>query len=93
MPSSNADRIKLAKEYELAGEFEKAAPIYKDLYEDNPGSNSYYRMYYNILLTLQEYKDIDKLLNKQIKRDPENLTYYVDWGISLRRQGNRKPVR
>ncbi len=85
---SNADRIKLAKEYELAGEFEKAAPIYKDLYEDNPGSNSYYRMYYNILLTLQEYKDIDKLLNKQIKRDPENLTYYIDWGISLRRQGN-----
>jgi tetratricopeptide (TPR) repeat protein len=82
-----AERIKLAQQYEGAGEYDKAIDVYKGLYEENPSSGTYYKYYFNALLAQQDYKEIEKLVDKQIKRNPGNLTYYVDLGSMYVRKG------
>ncbi|MBK7107929.1 MAG: hypothetical protein IPH61_01925 [Bacteroidetes bacterium] len=83
-----SEQIKLGQEYMKNGEYDKAADLYKVIYNDNPTSNAYYKIYYNCLLILEDYKEIEKIINKQIKKSPENLTYYVDLGYSYEKQNN-----
>ncbi|HET8962497.1 MAG TPA: hypothetical protein VFM99_01270, partial [Chitinophagales bacterium] len=83
-----SEQIKLGQEYMKNGEYDKAADLYKVIYNDNPSSNAYYKIYYNCLLILEDYKEIEKIINKQIKKNPENLTYYVDLGYSYEKQNN-----
>lgn len=83
-----SEQIKLAQEYMKNGEYDKAADMYKDIYSDNPSSNAYYKNYYNCLLILEDYKEIEKIIEKQIKKYPENLSYYVDLGYSYEKRGN-----
>lgn len=85
---ANAEQIKLAQEYMKNGEYDKAADLYKTIYNDNPSSNAYYKNYFNCLIVLEDYKEIEKIIQKQMKRYPENLTYYVDWGYSYEKRNN-----
>ncbi|HNJ90566.1 MAG TPA: tetratricopeptide repeat protein [Chitinophagales bacterium] len=78
----------LAQQYMSTGQYDKAADLYKNLFNDNP--NGYYKAYYNCLLVLQDYKEVEKIIDKQIKKNPDNLTYYVDYGIVLEKQGDKK---
>lgn len=85
-----AERIKIAQQYEGAGDYEKAIEVYKGLYEENPGSGTYYKYYFNALLAQQDYKEIEKLVERQIKKNPGNLTYYVDLGSMYQRKGDEE---
>ena len=78
----------LAQQYMSNGEYDKAADIYKKLYNEN--ANSYYKSYFNCLLVLNDFKEIEKIIGKQIKNNPENLTYYVDLGYAYEKNGNTK---
>ena len=78
----------LAQQFMSNGEYDKAADIYKKLYNEN--ANSYYKSYYNCLLVLNDFKEIEKIIGKQIKNNPENLTYYVDLGYAYEKNGNTK---
>ncbi len=78
----------LAQQYMANGEYDKAADLYKKLYNDNP--NGYYKAYLNCLLVLNDYKEIEKVTDKQIKKNPENLTYYVDLGNAYGKKGDTK---
>lgn len=78
----------LAQQFMSNGEYDKAADIYKKLYNEN--ANSYYKSYYNCLLVLNDFKEIEKIIGKQIKNNPENLTYYVDLGYAYEKSGNTK---
>lgn len=78
----------LAQQFMSNGEYDKAADIYKKLYNEN--ANSYYKSYFNCLLVLNDFKEIEKIIGKQIKNNPENLTYYVDLGYAYEKNGNTK---
>ena len=78
----------LAQQFMSNGKYDKAADIYKKLYNEN--ANSYYKSYYNCLLVLNDFKEIEKIIGKQIKNNPENLTYYVDLGYAYEKNGNTK---
>lgn len=78
----------LAQQYMNNAEYDKAADVYDKLFNDNP--NGYYKAYFNCLMVLGDYKEIEKIVEKQMKKNPENLTYYVDLGTAREKQGNVK---
>ncbi len=81
----------LAQQYMSNGEYDKAADLYKKLFTEN--QNGYYKEYYKCLLVLQDFKEIDRIIDKQMKKNPNNLTYYVDKGVALEKQGNTKEAQ
>lgn len=81
----------LAQQYMSNGEYDKAADIYKKLFSEN--QNGYYKQYYNCLMILEDFKEIERIVDKQLKKNPNNLTYYVDMGKTLERQKNEKDAQ
>jgi tetratricopeptide (TPR) repeat protein len=71
---------RLAREYSLNGEFEKAAEIYKVLYEQNRLGDYYYERYLTTLLELNDYETAVDMLKKAVKFSPEKLERLVDLG-------------
>ena len=69
----------LAAQYFRTRDFDKAVVLYKKLYE-NRSTSVYYTYYLYCLLELQQYKDAEKLVKKQIQGYPDRLKYIVDLG-------------
>lgn len=76
----------LGQYYLDTGEYGKALLYFEMLYEENPKASNY-----DALLTcyikLEDYKEAEKLVKKQIKRYKSN-TYYIDLGSVYEAQGN-----
>lgn len=79
----------LAQEYYRLGEYEKAATLYEDLMADNPNNRNYYQYYYNSMMSLQEYNDLEKVLRKRIKKNPQDLVLVVDLGYLHDQSGDK----
>ncbi len=77
----------LAVQYFQKGEFELAVMYYERLYEKSR-SPVYYEYYYRCLVALERFKEAEKLAKRQMRRDPGNLTYYVDLGTLFKAMGN-----
>jgi tetratricopeptide (TPR) repeat protein len=79
----------LGLQYYRSKEFVKAREIFEQLYEESPR-----RFYYNYLLmcylNLEEYKQADKLIKKQSRKDPTNYQYKIDQAYLLKITGNEK---
>lgn len=77
----------LAIQYYRNGEFEKAASLFEELYEANPQAEYYYRYYYNCLIQLEAYKDLEKMVKKAARKNEDNPTYTIDLGYVYLQQG------
>jgi len=75
----------LANQYFENSEFEKAIALYEKLNLDN---NQYYTNYIASLTALKEYEKAEKVIKKQIKKQPEELRYQVDLGKVYLISGN-----
>lgn len=63
------------------GEWDKAVVLFEKLFEKSPNEN-YYTYYMNCLLQLKDFKTCEKLIKKQIKKQPNNLKLVLDLGNS-----------
>lgn len=71
-----AQSQKLARQYYNTGEFEKAGEIYEQLY--NKGKNATYFSYYIKCLTaVEDYDKAEKVIKKEIKRNPRPDLYVI----------------
>lgn len=77
---SAQNRAKLAQRYFYAGEYEKAAATYKQLYETNSRNDYYFNRYTECLLQLEQYDEAEKAIARQIKAFPDNIWLYVSQG-------------
>lgn len=81
LAAQNSDRVQLANEYFINGEFEKA----RDIYDDLAGSPQYIQQihnnYMNILLNAGDYKTAEKHLKRARKYYPSNVYYQIDEGL------------
>src|SRR5215471_5609543 len=75
--------IQLAQEYLKNDDYDKAASLYDKLLSKNPANSIYYQNSLLCLTSLKRYDDAEKMIRKQIKRYPQDLTYYVDLGNVL----------
>lgn len=67
----------LAVQYYQTGEFDKAHMYFEKLYNASP-TIFYYQYYLKCKLELKDYKEAEKLVKRQQKRDPRNLSLYLD---------------
>lgn len=77
----------LAAHYYLNGEYDKAADQYEKLFDKNP-NKYYYNYLLNCYLQLKDYRRGEKLINKQIKRYPDEPGYLVDLGFIYDKNGD-----
>ncbi|OFY19636.1 MAG: hypothetical protein A2W98_10180 [Bacteroidetes bacterium GWF2_33_38] len=82
---SQVNESQLALKYYQNKEFDKAADVYLKLYEKQK-SAYFYSYYINCLLELKDYETAEKSLKKEIKKDPANLSLYVDYGFVFKVQ-------
>ena len=86
--AQNAEQIRLANEYYLMGELEKAIDIYSDLAKDSKNIPLIHSNYFNLLTNAEEYKEAEKYIKNNIKKFKGNVYYQIDYGILLLAQGN-----
>jgi tetratricopeptide (TPR) repeat protein len=71
---------RLADIYYNDGEFEKAAVIYKALYEKNKGITIYFQKYTDCLISLRRFEEAEKSLNNEIKARPTDASLLITLG-------------
>ncbi len=66
----------LARNYESAGQFEKAEKIYYEIFTSQPWNDKYFNALNNIYLKQKKYDASVKLLQSRIKKSPDNIELY-----------------
>ena len=79
----------LAAQYFQNGEFEKAAELYEQLYEDNPNPY-FYNNLIQTLISVKDFKKAEKIIKKRIKQNPGDLRLSVDLGYIYSTSGDDK---
>ncbi|MCC6251141.1 MAG: tetratricopeptide repeat protein [Bacteroidia bacterium] len=82
----NSDEL-LAKQFYDNGEFDKAALLYEKLYNTVP-SQEYYGYYIECLVALNDYKEAERFIKKQQKKNPQQTSLLVDLGYIYKKEGN-----
>lgn len=80
---TNTD-LQLAQQFYDNKEFDKALDYYEKLY-NKISSEEFYTPYLNCLLELKEFKTAEKVIKKQIKRNPERPDFFIDLGTVYER--------
>ncbi len=70
---------RLANQYYDNGEYEKAAALYEKLYQQNAG-DLYFNRYVECLMSLRQFGECEKVLLKEIKKEPKKGSLYVTYG-------------
>ncbi|MFZ1676296.1 MAG: tetratricopeptide repeat protein, partial [Saprospiraceae bacterium] len=81
---------KLADQYYLEGEFQKAGDIYLKLHETAKKNNnySYFNKYVECLLALRDYDTAEKEIKEQMKETPDDFSMMVTLGNVQERKGD-----
>ena len=79
--------IQLATQYSNSRDFEKAAPLFKDIYQVS-NNRYYFRLYISSLTEMQQYQEAEEEIRREIRRnrDPQP-DLLVHWGQLLKLQG------
>ncbi len=88
--AQHRQKEKLARYYYLGGQYEKAAELFKELYNEKPNYYYYYSYYLNSLIYLKRFDEAIKLTKKQSKKFDKNYRYTVDYAYVLEQSGNKK---
>ena len=73
--------FQLAFEYLGNGEYAKAEPLFEKLYSKNSSDITIYKGYLQCFEGEQKYADAEKLVKKQIKKNPGQTALLVDLGL------------
>jgi len=82
--------IQLADQYFRNGEFDKASSLYEKLWNKSPGTPPFYQNYVICLNELKQYDDAEKVIRKQMKKFPDDLSIFIDLGNVYHLEGNEK---
>lgn len=77
---------RLANEYYQSGEYEKAAAVYKKLFEVQHRSYFYFGRYIESLIALEDYQKAESEIKRQIKLTPTHMQLYVTMGNLMESQ-------
>ncbi len=98
-PGQEGEQVPMpSTEEQLAGQFYnnaewvKAAAAYEELYEKKP-VNFYYTQLLNCYINLKDYKQAEKVVSKQAKRNARQPAYQVDLGWVYAQRGDDDDAR
>ena len=78
---NSAQDIRIANNYFISGEYDKAVMYYDKISQDEITIKEIYNYYRLCLLELERFKDAERLCKSVIKANSENLSYNVDLGL------------
>ncbi len=82
----------IAEEYMSKGDFEKAAILFEKIVKKEHDLNVY-ENYRKTLLNLKRWKQLDKYIKKQLKKDEDNLLFTIDLGLNLEIKGDKNGAK
>lgn len=85
--SAQDDKVRLAFQYYQEKEFQKAAVLFQELFEQS-NAQVYFTYAINCLIEIKEYSEAEKLIKKQIRRNKSDLNTYIEYGFLYKKQGN-----
>ena len=86
LQAQDHNRIKLAHEYYLNGEKDKAQDLYNDLQKNAANIPLIHSNYFALLKNKADYKACKKYLSYVIKKIPTAMNYRVDMAILIKKQ-------
>jgi len=86
---TNTDK-QLALQYFQNEEYDKAAVVYENLFNKSR-LDYYYNYYLKCLIELEDFNKAEKVVKKQVKKNPKNLSYLVDLGYVYKT--NKEPAK
>lgn len=86
--AQDQQEILIANEYLAKGEKNKALEAYKTLAKNPINIQAIHSNYFNLLLDMEQYKQAEDYVEKQIKREGK-LNYFVDLGIVYVKSGDQ----
>ncbi|MDR1459040.1 MAG: tetratricopeptide repeat protein [Bacteroidales bacterium] len=89
---AQSNNEQLAYQYFRDQEYEKAKELFAELYKQNP-NHHFYSFYFQTLLQLDETKEAERLVKKQINQIPTIQRYNIDLGYVYERQGDGVKAR
>ncbi|NJO92261.1 MAG: hypothetical protein HC831_27285 [Chloroflexia bacterium] len=72
-------KVRLAYQYYQNNEYEKAAVLFEELYNENKAS-VYFTYTINCLIEIENYDKAEKLIKKQIRREKGNVLNFIELG-------------
>lgn len=82
----------LAEEYYKQEEYGQAAELFQKLFEQT-NNKAYYQRLISCYLKLKESAKAEKLVKKQIKKYPDNLSFHIDLGLVYKSSGQLKDMQ
>lgn len=79
----------MASYYYQNKEYDKALELYEPLYNKTQ-SQFYYQMLYSCYTNTMQWKEVEKLVERRIKKQQRDLTLYVDLGKVFVAKGDKK---
>jgi predicted Zn-dependent protease len=81
------DESSLAIQYYQDGEYEKAVVLLEKLYAI-PHNDAYFDIYFNTLLKLKRYDVAEKVVKREVKKNPQNELYPIALGKLYQDKGD-----
>ncbi|NJO02924.1 MAG: hypothetical protein HC880_15700, partial [Bacteroidia bacterium] len=79
--------LELAEEYFGQEDYEKARVVYDKLGRNARNLPFIYKNYLETLLRLKDFKETERLVTRQIKSEPDNPIFRIDFGRLYQEQG------
>ncbi len=87
--AQNGTDEELAQQYYLSKQYDKAAVYYEKVYSKRP-STMVYHNYLDCLIQIKDYKTAEKVIKKQMRQEPDNLSLWLDMGNTYSLAGDEK---
>ncbi len=82
----SAQESKLAQQYFMSGEYEKASVLFEKLYYSGDNNEYYFKRYIDCLLALEQYDKCESVIKEQLKKNPHDIHLYVTYGNLFEKQ-------
>lgn len=89
----NGQSISLANQYYQTGEYEKAAKMYKKLFEKKGKNDYYFNKYIQALLSYEAFDEAESAIKDEIKRRPTETQLYVYYGNLYDKKGDEEQAK
>ncbi len=86
--AQNLAEVQIANQYVIKGEKEKALATFQTLAKSQDNIPLIHNNYLNLMLDLGKYKDSEDYVERQVKKEPNNLNYKLDLGFVFIRSGD-----
>ncbi|RKD91725.1 tetratricopeptide repeat protein [Mangrovibacterium diazotrophicum] len=83
----DVSKVQLANKYYQGHEYEKAAVLYDELFQ-NTKSSYYFDLYLTCLTESGDFEAAEKEIKKALRKDETQATLYVQWATLLKKQGD-----